>query len=85
MMEIHNKEQNPETPKLSESEFRNIHPEELSQYIKEAKTAVMEGLRQYLEKEADRSEWQSLAFSIGTLSELERIVDRWRTGSRKFR
>jgi hypothetical protein len=85
MMEIHNKEQNPKTPKLSESEFRNIHPEELSQYIKEAKTVVMEGLRQHLEKEDDRSEWQSLAFSIGTLSELERIVDRWRAGSRTSR
>jgi hypothetical protein len=85
MMEIPNKTRNPEAPKLRESEFRNIHPEDLSQYIKEAKIAVMEGLRQHLEKEDDASEWQSLAFSIGTLSELERIVDRWRAGSRRPR
>jgi hypothetical protein len=79
MMEIHDKGR--EGPNLGESAFRNIPPEQLSDYIKDAKIVVMEGLRERLEKENDTSEWQSLAFSIGTLSELERIVARWRTGS----
>jgi hypothetical protein len=33
-----------------------------------------------LQGEADASEVESLAFTIGTLSELERIVARWRSG-----
>ena len=70
--------ENPEPVKLKESDFRDIHPEELPHYIKQVKTVVMEGLRDNLQHEEDRAQWESLAFSIGTLSELERIVDRWR-------
>jgi hypothetical protein len=78
MTETHSTEGNAGPLKLDESAFRDIHPDELPQYIKEVKTVVMDGLREYLQQEKYTSEWESLAFSIGTLSELERIVDRWR-------
>lgn len=76
----HMTENPPKWTKLSESAFRDIHPEQLPEYIKEAKTVVMEGLREHLQRE-DPSERESLAFSLGTLSEMERIVDRWRAGT----
>ena len=80
MAELPNRQQSPEEPALNVSAFRDIHPEQLPRYIKEAKTVVMEGLRERLQREADVSEVESLAFTIGTLSELERIVARWRSG-----
>jgi hypothetical protein len=80
MVELPNRQQSREEPALNISAFRDIHPEQLPRYIKEAKTVVMEGLRERLQREADASEVESLAFTIGTLSELERIVDRWRSG-----
>jgi hypothetical protein len=81
MTEAENRGEKSEGVPLNESAFRDIHPEELPQYIKEAKTVVMEGLREHLQRENDASEWESLAFSLGTLSELERIVQRWRGGT----
>jgi hypothetical protein len=69
---------NPAALKLNESAFRDIRPEELPQYIKEIKT---EGLRERLQDEEDNSERESLAFSIGALSEIERIVQRWRAAT----
>ena len=78
MIESHTESAKPLEPEPSESAFRDIRPEELPEYIKLAKTAVMEGFRRHLEKDQDTSEWQSFAFTIGTLSELERMVDRWR-------
>jgi hypothetical protein len=80
MAELPNLQQGREEPALNISGFRDIHPEQLPRYIKEAKTVVMEGLRERLQGEADASEVESLAFTIGTLSELERIVARWRSG-----
>ena len=80
MVELPNHQQSREEPALNISAFRDIHPEQLPRYIKEAKTVVMEGLRERLQREADASEVESLAFTIGTLSELERIVARWRSG-----
>jgi hypothetical protein len=80
MADLPNRQQSPEEPALNISAFRDIHPEQLPRYIKEAKTVVMEGLRERLQREADASEVESLAFTIGTLSELERIVARWRSG-----
>jgi hypothetical protein len=78
MTEIHNQARKREELKLSASGFRDIRPEELPDYIKEAKTAMMGRLLEHLDEEGDKSELQSLAFSIGILSELERIVDHWR-------
>lgn len=68
-------------PALSPSVFRDIHPEQLPQFIKEAKTVVMEDLREHLNQASDLSECDSLAFTLGTLRELERIVNRWRGGT----
>lgn len=80
MAELPNRQQAPEEPALNISAFRDIRPEQLPRYLKEAKTVVMEGLRERLQREADASEVESLAFTLGTLSELERIVARWRSG-----
>jgi hypothetical protein len=76
---------NPAPLKLNESAFRDIRPEELPQYIKEIKTVVMEGLRERLQDEKDNSERESLAFSIGALSEIERIVQHWRAAKTNLR
>ena len=77
MTDPHDKARNSEAPTLSDSVFMDIRPEELPQYLNEARTVVMERLREHLKETDDASEWQSLAFSIGTLSELARIVSRW--------
>lgn len=85
MTETHNRERDREALKPSASAFRDIRPEELPGYIKEAKTAVMGQLLEHLDEKGDKSELQSLAFSIGILSELERIVEHWRNEPQPIR
>jgi len=67
---------------LSEAGLVDIHTDQFSERVKEAKKAVMDRLGELLESTTDIEERDSAAYSLATLKKLETALQRKETSHR---